>query len=54
MNNSTKVIEFLVSSEEEGFRVDKALSLYDRTLSRSYLKKLILNQITNSLALILQ
>ena len=43
MNNSTKVIEFLVSSEEEGFRVDKALSLYDRTLSRSYLKKLILN-----------
>ena len=43
MNNSSKVIKFLVSNKEQGLRVDKAFSLYDDTLSRSYIKKLILN-----------
>ena len=43
MNNSTKVIEFLVSKEKAGIRVDKAFSLYDHNLSRSYIKKLVLN-----------
>ena len=43
MNNSSKVIKFLVSIEEQGCRVDKAFSLYDDTLSRSYIKKLIIN-----------
>ena len=42
MNNSSKVIKFLVSNKEQGLRVDKAFSLYDDTLSRSYIKKLIL------------
>jgi 23S rRNA pseudouridine1911/1915/1917 synthase len=43
MDNSTKVIEFLVSEEEKGIRIDKAFTLHDENLSRSYFKKLILN-----------
>ena len=43
MDNSTKVIEFLVSDEEQGFRVDKAFAFHDEKFSRSYFKKLILN-----------
>ena len=43
MNNSSKVIEFLVSDQETGVRVDKALTFFDLSLSRSYIKKLILN-----------
>ncbi len=43
MDNSTKVIEFLVSDEEQGIRVDKAFVIHNKKLSRSYFKKLILN-----------
>jgi 23S rRNA pseudouridine1911/1915/1917 synthase len=43
MDNSSKVIEFLVSDQETGVRVDKALTFFDLSLSRSYIKKLILN-----------
>ncbi len=43
MDNSTKVIEFLVSDKEQGIRVDKAFVLHNQKLSRSYFKKLILN-----------
>ena len=43
MDNSTKVIEFLVSDEEQGIRVDKAFVINNQNLSRSYFKKLILN-----------
>ncbi len=43
MNNSTKVIEFLVSDEEQGIRVDKAFTIHNEKLSRSYFKKLILS-----------
>lgn len=42
MDNSTKVIEFLVSDEEQGVRVDKAFTYHNQTLSRSYFKKVIL------------
>ena len=43
MDNSTKVIEFLVSDEEHGVRADKAFVSHNQKLSRSYFKKLILN-----------
>ena len=43
MDNSTKVIEFLVSEEEHGVRADKAFVSHNQKLSRSYFKKLILN-----------
>ena len=43
MDNSTKVIEFLVSDEEHGIRADKAFVSHNQKLSRSYFKKLILN-----------
>ena len=43
MDISTKVIEFLVSDEEKGIRVDKACTLHNENFSRSYFKKLILS-----------
>ena len=43
MDNSTKVIEFLVSDEEHGIRADKASVSHNQKMSRSYFKKLILN-----------
>ena len=43
MDISTKVIEFLVSDEEKGIRVDKACTLHNEKFSRSYFKKLILS-----------
>ena len=41
MDNSTKVIEFLVSDEAHGIRADKAFVSHNQKLSRSYFKKLM-------------